>query len=301
MLAGRVSAPAPARPRRLGGPLRQAAPLPFLLALVALPAVLRHAFLLTPGPRLAPAATAAATVVGRRGGRRVALKAGERVAYIAVVESQIQSGSEEQFLEASLANARESMREPSCQRFDVLQSVEDPTSFTSVEIYRKKTGPADHEATEHCKTWKGATASIMDGPSITTQWDTIFPTFASEYAPSALILERSPPTYFDVTHVFVDVLAGSEGAFIAATLENAKASTREADNLRFDVLRSVEDPTKFLLIEVYRNQGAAQHKKTEHYQTWRERVADMMASPRSAKRYRNHFPSLPAGWQGARA
>jgi len=221
-----------------------------------------------------------------------------RSAFIAVVDVDVKEGSEEAFLAASLANARGSMKEDKCQRFDVLQLQEDSTRFALVEIYRAAQGPVDHKAAEHYLTWREEVAPMMASPRSATQWDTIYPSVASGFAPKALVLERTDPMYFDITHVFVDVVPGMEEEFRAATLANAQASVREAENLRFDVLRGVDDPTKFLLIEVYRTpRGAAEHKETEHYLTWRKTVADMMASPRSAKKYRNHFPNLPAGWQ----
>lgn len=240
-------------------------------------------------------------VAGRSSSRRqssaVIRHVSERAAYVAVVDVNATEGSEAVLAEACLENARNSVFEPLCQRFDVLQSVDEPRRFALVEIYRNAKGPADHKATAHYQAWREGVAEITE-PRAATQWDTIFPSLASGYAPTALILERSVPDYFDVTHVFVDVAPGSEDAFIEATLANAKASVRESDNLRFDVLRSVEDPTKFLLIEVYRSaKGVDEHKETEHYLAWREAVAQMMASPRKAIKYRNLFPNLVAGWQ----
>ena len=85
-------------------------------------------------------------------------------------------------------------------------------------------------------------------------------------------------------------------AFKAASLDNARASVREPGIARFDVVQSVEDPTRFVLVEVYRNAAApAAHKETAHYQRWRDAVADLMAEPRTAARYVNTFPD-DAGW-----
>ena len=53
----------------------------------------------------------------------------------------------EAFKRATVANARESLKEPGMVRFDVLQRTDDPTSFVLVEAYRS----ADHAAT-HKKT-----------------------------------------------------------------------------------------------------------------------------------------------------
>jgi autoinducer 2-degrading protein len=99
-----------------------------------------------------------------------------------------------------------------------------------------------------------------------------------------------------VVHVHVHVKPGSEEAFRAASLENARASVREAGVARFDVIQSTEDRTRFVLVEVYRTADApAAHKQTAHYARWRDTVADLMAEPRTAARYVNVFPD-DAGW-----
>ncbi|CAE8635733.1 unnamed protein product, partial [Polarella glacialis] len=100
---------------------------------------------------------------------------GNRVAYIAVVEAQVKEGQEDAFLEASLENARNSKREDSNQRFDVLQSQTDSSKFALVEIYRAEKGPVDHKASEHYAAWRDAVADMMEVPRSATQWDTIFP------------------------------------------------------------------------------------------------------------------------------
>ncbi len=85
-------------------------------------------------------------------------------------------------------------------------------------------------------------------------------------------------------------------AFIEATRENARNSRQEAENVRFDVLQSHEDPARFMLYEVYQSpEGAAAHKKTAHYLKWRETVADWMAKPREGVLHANVFPA-DADW-----
>jgi quinol monooxygenase YgiN len=62
------------------------------------------------------------------------------------------------------------------------------------------------------------------------------------------------------------------------------------------VLQQLDDPTRFVLVEVYRTpQDPARHKETAHYQIWRDRVADMMAEPRSSVKYTNAYPD-EEGW-----
>ena len=99
-----------------------------------------------------------------------------------------------------------------------------------------------------------------------------------------------------VVHVHVRVLPDAVEAFRAASIENARASVREPGIARFDVVQSTEDPTRFVLVEVYRTAEApAAHKATAHYARWRDAVADLMAEPRSSMKYVNVAPD-DAGW-----
>ena len=102
-----------------------------------------------------------------------------------------------------------------------------------------------------------------------------------------------------VVHVYVHVKPEQADAFYQATIENARASVQEPGICRFDVIRQNDDPSRFVLIEVYRTeQDPARHKETPHYANWRDRVADMMAEPRSSIKYTNLFP-VDAGWEMA--
>ena len=66
---------------------------------------------------------------------------------------------------------------------------------------------------------------------------------------------------------------------------------KEPGVARFDVIQDPEDPTRFVLIEVYRTAEApAAHKETAHYLTWRDTVAPMMAEPRTSRKYVNLLP-----------
>ncbi len=86
--------------------------------------------------------------------------------------------------------------------------------------------------------------------------------------------------------VYVHVRQGSIDAFLQASIENAEASRLEPGVVRFDVIQQADDPTRFLLIEIYRSEAdPARHKETAHYLKWRETVADMMAEDRRAVRY----------------
>jgi quinol monooxygenase YgiN len=99
-----------------------------------------------------------------------------------------------------------------------------------------------------------------------------------------------------IVHVQVHVKPDAVAAFRAASLDNARDSVTEPGVARFDVVQSVEDPTRFVLVEVYRTPDAqAAHKETAHYKRWRDAVADLMAEPRTSVRYGNVFPD-DRGW-----
>jgi len=95
-----------------------------------------------------------------------------------------------------------------------------------------------------------------------------------------------------IVMVHVHVKPESVEAFKQATIENASNSVQEAGIARFDVIQQTDDPTRFILVEVYKTAEApAAHKATAHYLRWRETVADMMAEPRQGIKYTNLFPS----------
>ena len=96
--------------------------------------------------------------------------------------------------------------------------------------------------------------------------------------------------------VHIHVKAESVDEFRKATIENASNSVREAGVARFDVVQQADDPTRFVLIEVYRDQAATvAHKETAHYAKWRDTVTPMMAEARTRSVYANVFPE-DEGW-----
>lgn len=75
-----------------------------------------------------------------------------------------------------------------------------------------------------------------------------------------------------------------------AVLDNARNTRKEPGNVRFDVLQSEDDPTRFLLYEAYHTkEDFATHQKTEHYLRWKNAVADWMAQPRQGVKHNSLF------------
>ena len=78
------------------------------------------------------------------------------------------------------------------------------------------------------------------------------------------------------TLVFVDVKPEYVDAFRKISCYNHDNSRLEPGNVRFDVLEDKNDPTQFVLYEVYRDEEAAAAHR------WRDEVAPYMNSPRRA-------------------
>jgi autoinducer 2-degrading protein len=95
-----------------------------------------------------------------------------------------------------------------------------------------------------------------------------------------------------VAMVLVHVKPEHVADFIDAIRVNHEHSVLEPGNIRFDILQDVDDPTRFVAYEAYRDEAAAKaHKETAHYLTWRDQVADWMAEPRRGARYDGIFPA----------
>jgi len=94
-----------------------------------------------------------------------------------------------------------------------------------------------------------------------------------------------------IVHVQIHVKAECVEAFKAATVTNARLSLLELGVLRFDVVQQADDPTKFVLVEVYRDaEASAAHKESAHYPVWRDTVASMMAEPRVGVKFNGVYP-----------
>jgi (4S)-4-hydroxy-5-phosphonooxypentane-2,3-dione isomerase len=93
-----------------------------------------------------------------------------------------------------------------------------------------------------------------------------------------------------IVHVHVHVKADVVDAFRQATLDNARHSVKEPGVVRFDVVQQQDDPTRFVLVEVYRSvEATVAHKETAHYAQWRDTVAMMMAEQRRSVKYSEVF------------
>jgi quinol monooxygenase YgiN len=91
------------------------------------------------------------------------------------VHVHVKPESVEAFRQATIANARQSVKEPGIARFDVLQQADAPTRFILVEVYRTAEAPAQHKETAHYQTWRDTVAEMMAEPRTSVKCSIVFP------------------------------------------------------------------------------------------------------------------------------
>ena len=91
------------------------------------------------------------------------------------VHVRVKAGRVEEFLAATLVNARASLAEPGVLRFDVIQDEADAAHVVLVEVYRNDDASAAHKLTPHYAAWRDAVADMMAEPRASTRFSAVFP------------------------------------------------------------------------------------------------------------------------------
>jgi quinol monooxygenase YgiN len=81
------------------------------------------------------------------------------LAFVHVTEDGV-----EKFAAASTANAIESLKEPGCKAFNVIQQNDDPRKFVLHEIYDDQAALDVHKLTPHYEAWRVAVEDLMAEP-----------------------------------------------------------------------------------------------------------------------------------------
>jgi autoinducer 2-degrading protein len=90
--------------------------------------------------------------------------------HVVLVHVRVQPHLVEAFSVATLANARESVKEPGVARFDVVQGIDDPARFVLIEAYRGPAGAAAHKQTAHYQQWRDTVAAMMAESRTSTKY-----------------------------------------------------------------------------------------------------------------------------------
>jgi autoinducer 2-degrading protein len=95
--------------------------------------------------------------------------------YIVLVQVHVKPDCIDAFQEATIENARESVKEAGIARFDVIQQSADPSRFILVEAYRREPDAAAHKETPHYAKWRDTVAEMMAEPRRGIKFTNIFP------------------------------------------------------------------------------------------------------------------------------
>ena len=85
------------------------------------------------------------------------------------------------FIEASIKNHQESIKEPGNMRFDILQVADDPALFTFYEAYESKEAVTAHKETTHYKAWRQTVDEMMAQPRKGVPHSVIAPELRSQW------------------------------------------------------------------------------------------------------------------------
>lgn len=97
------------------------------------------------------------------------------IMFIVHVFVHVRQGKSEDFIQATLENARSSIQEPGVARFDVIQRQDDPNRFVLVEVYRTPEDPVKHKETDHYKKWRDTVVDMMAEPRSSIKFWNVYP------------------------------------------------------------------------------------------------------------------------------
>ena len=102
--------------------------------------------------------------------------------YVVCVHVHVMPEHREEFIEASLENARATIEEPGNLRFDVNQQADDPNRFVLYEVYRNASGMEAHKQTVHYAKWRDTVAPWMAEPRQGVKHLSLFPDSPAQWA-----------------------------------------------------------------------------------------------------------------------
>jgi autoinducer 2-degrading protein len=95
--------------------------------------------------------------------------------YVVCIHVRVKPEHREEFIRASLENARHTIQEPGNLRFDVIQQIDDADRFLLYEVYRDEAGMEAHKTTAHYAAWRDAVGPWMAEPRQGVKHQSLFP------------------------------------------------------------------------------------------------------------------------------
>ncbi len=95
--------------------------------------------------------------------------------YVTCVHVHVKPERIEEFRQASVLNHQESIQEAGNQRFDILQSKDNPSLFLLYEAYESEAAAAAHKSTVHYLKWRETVADWMAEPRQGVPYESVAP------------------------------------------------------------------------------------------------------------------------------
>lgn len=100
---------------------------------------------------------------------------------VTCVQIRVRPESVDAFIEASVENHKQSVKEPGNLRFDFVRQADDPSRFMIYEAYESEAAVAAHKETPHYLKWRDTVKDMMAEPRYGIKYDIIEPKDRSEW------------------------------------------------------------------------------------------------------------------------
>lgn len=100
---------------------------------------------------------------------------------VTCVHIRVRPESVDAFIEASVENHKQSVKEPGNLRFDFVRQADDPSRFMIYEAYESEAAVAAHKETPHYLKWRDTVKDMMAEPRYGIKYDIIEPKDRSEW------------------------------------------------------------------------------------------------------------------------
>ncbi|MFW9922174.1 MAG: putative quinol monooxygenase [Candidatus Thorarchaeota archaeon] len=101
--------------------------------------------------------------------------------YVVCVTIYVKTEYQQDFIKATLDNAKNTRSEPMNLRFDFLQHTEVSNQFFLYEVYKDQSGFDAHKQTEHYQRWRDTVESMMEKPREGVKYKNIFPVLEKSF------------------------------------------------------------------------------------------------------------------------
>jgi autoinducer 2-degrading protein len=100
---------------------------------------------------------------------------------VTCVYVHVKSEEVNNFINATIANHNESVKEPENLRFDLIQQTDDPTRFMIYEAYLSDEAAAAHKNTSHYFKWRDKVKDMMAEPRQGVKYNILEPSDRSKW------------------------------------------------------------------------------------------------------------------------